>query len=99
MRWLRSTAAGWRQAAVVAAAVMVVLAGCRGSHQSSASPGPAFPGTPAGVQAQWLLQAIGRWPIPDAAIRAHFAAAVLAATSPADLNTSLAECDKEGSTQ
>ena len=64
---------------------------CGGSHPSSASPGPAFPGTPAGAQARWLVHAIGSWPIPDAAIRAHFAAAILATTSPADLNTSLAE--------
>ena len=91
MGWLQSRAAGWRHAAVVAAAVLVVLAGCGGSPRSSAVPGPAFPGTPAGVQARWLLQALGSWPIPDAAIRAHFAPAILAATSPADLNVSLAE--------
>ena len=54
-------------------------------------PGPTFPSTPAGAQAQWLFRAIGSWPIPDAAIRAHFAAAYLATTTPADLNTLLAE--------
>jgi uncharacterized protein len=75
----------------MAAAVLVALAGCGGSHPSSASPGPAFPGTPAGAQARWLVQALGSWPIPDAAIRAHFAAPILATTTPADLNTSLAE--------
>ena len=91
MRWLRSGAVGWRQAAVAAAAIVVVLAGCGGSQQSSAAPGPAFPSTPAGVQAQWLFQAIGTWPIPDAALRAHFAAAYLAKNPPAAFNTLLAE--------
>ena len=80
----------------MAAAVLVVLAGCGGSHPSSASPGPAFPGTPAGVQARWLVHALGSWPIPDAAIRAHFGAAILATTSPADLNVSLAEWKQLG---
>ena len=74
----------------------MVLAGCGGSHPSSASPGPAFPGTPAGAQARWLVHALGNWPIPDAAIRAHFAAAILATTSPADLNVSLAEWKQLG---
>jgi hypothetical protein len=81
---------------VLAAAVMVGLAGCGGSHLSSAGAGPAFPSTPAGVQARWLLQALGSWPIPDAAIRAHFAPAVLAATSPADLNVLFAEWKQLG---
>jgi uncharacterized protein len=96
MHWLRSTAARWRQAAVVAAAIVVVLAGCGGSQQSSAGPGPAFPSTPAGAQAQWLFQAIGSWPIPDAAIRAHFDAAYLAKNPPADLDTLLAEFKRLG---
>ena len=69
----------WRRSALVAVTVAgLLLAGCGSSHPSSAVPGPAFPRTPAGVQAQWLLQALGRWPIPDAAIRVHFAAALLA---------------------
>jgi uncharacterized protein len=67
-----------RRSALVAVAVMgLLLAGCGGSPRSSAGPGPAFPGTPAGVQAQWLFQAIGKPPIPGAAIRAHFDAALL----------------------
>ena len=82
--------------AVLTVAAVVGLAGCGGSQPSSAGAGPAFPSTPAGVQAQWLLQALGSWPIPDAAIRAHFAAAVLATTSPADLNVSLAEWKQLG---
>ena len=84
--------AGWRRSALVTVAVVgLLLAGCGGSHPSSAGPGSAFPSTPAGVQAQWLLQALGSWPIPDAAIRAHFAPALLAKGSPAELNASLAE--------
>ena len=75
----RPGTARWCRSALVAVAVIgLLLAGCGGSPQPSAAPGPAFPGTPAGVQAQWLLQALGRWPIPDAAIRVHFAAALLA---------------------
>ena len=89
--------AGWRRSALVAVAVVgLLLAGCGGSHRSSAGPGPAFPSTPAGVQAQWLLQALGRWPIPDAAIRAHFAPALLAKGSPAELNASLAQYKQLG---
>jgi dienelactone hydrolase len=80
-----------RMTVLLAVAVAVGLAGCGGSHPSSAAAGPAFPSTPAGVQGQWLLQALGSWPIPDAAIRAHFSAAILAATTPADLNVLFAE--------
>ena len=74
----------------------LLLAGCGSSHPSSAGSGPAFPNTPAGVQAQWLLQALGSWPIPDPAIRAHFAAALLAKGSPAELNASLAKWKQLG---
>jgi ORF 12 gene product N-terminal len=48
-------------------------------------------GCPGGAGRVW-----GSWPIPDAAIRAHFAAAILATTSPADLNVSLAEWKQLG---
>ena len=93
----RPGTAGWCRSALVAVAVVgLLLAGCGSSPQSSAAPGPAFPGTPAGIQARWLLQAFGNWPIPDAAIRAHFASAVLANTSPADLNVSFAEYKQLG---
>jgi alpha-beta hydrolase superfamily lysophospholipase len=78
------------------AVVGLLLAGCGSSPRPSAGAGPAFPGTPAGAQAQWLLQALGSWPIPDAAIRAHFAAALLAKGSPAELNASLAEWKQLG---
>jgi len=89
--------ARWRRSALVAVAVAgLLLAGCGSSHPSSASPGPAFPSTPAGVQAQWLLQALARWPIPAAAIRAHFAPALLAKGSPAELNASLEEWQQLG---
>ncbi len=69
---------------------MVVLAGCGGSPRPSAGSGPAFPGTPAGAQARWFFQALGRLPIPAAALRAHFAPAFLAQNSPAYINARLA---------
>jgi predicted esterase len=49
-----------------------------------------FPGTPAGAQARWFFQALGRPPIPAAAIRAHFAPTVLASLPPAAINAMLA---------
>ena len=64
----------------------LLLAGCGSSHPSSAPPGPAFPSTPAGVQAQWFFQAAGTPPIPAAAVRAHFDAALLRNLPPAELN-------------
>jgi hypothetical protein len=42
------------------------------------------------------LQALGNWPIPAAAIRAHFATALLAKGSPSELNASLAEWKQLG---
>jgi uncharacterized protein len=69
---------------------MVVLAACGASPRPSAGSGPAFPGTPAGVQARWFFQALGRLPIPAAALRAHFAAAFLAQNPPAYVNARLA---------
>jgi len=86
----RSRTARWRRAVVLVAAVMVVLAGCGGSPRPSAGSGPVFPGTPAGAQARWFFQALGRLPIPGAAIRAHFAPAFLAENSPAYVNARLA---------
>lgn len=92
--WFRKLAfpdGRWRRSALVAMAVMggLLLAGCGGSPRSSTGPGPAFPSTPAGVQAQWLFQAVGRPPIPAAAIRAHFEAALLAKASPDALNAAI----------
>jgi alpha-beta hydrolase superfamily lysophospholipase len=79
--WLRKLAflgGRRRRFALIAVAVTgLLLAGCGSSPRSSPSPGPAFPSTPAGVQAQWLFQAIGKPPIPAAAIRAHFDAALV----------------------
>ena len=93
----RPGTAGWRRFALAAVAVAgLLLAGCGSSHPSSAGPGPAFPSTPAGVQAQWLLRALARWPIPAAAIRAHFAPTLLAKGSPAELNASLEEWQQLG---
>ena len=88
---LRSRTARWRpRSVVVAVGVMVVLAGCGGSPAPSAGPGSVFPGTPAGAQARWFFQALGRLPIPDAAIHAHFAPAFLAKAPPAAINARLA---------
>ena len=87
---LRPGTARWRRSALVAVAVMgLLLAGCGSSHPSSAAPGPAFPSTPAGVQAQWFFQAAGKPPIPAAAIRAHFDAAMLAKLPPDTVNALL----------
>ena len=87
----------WRRSALVAAAVMgLLLAGCGSSPRSSAAPGPAFPSTPAGVQAQWFFQAAGRLPIAAAAIRAHLAPAFLANATPDVLNTVLAGAGQLG---
>jgi hypothetical protein len=74
----------------------LLLAGCGSTHQSSARSGPAFPSAPAGVQAQWLFQALGRLPIPAAAIRAHFAPAFLAHASPSAINAKLAGAGQLG---
>jgi hypothetical protein len=86
--WSRT--AGRRRFAVLVAAVAVALAGCGGSPRPSAGSGPAFPGTRAGAQAQWFFQALGRLPIPAAALRAHFAPAFLAQNPPAYVNARLA---------
>ena len=87
----RPGTAGWRRSALAAAAVVgLLLAGCGSSPPSSSVPGPAFPSTLVGVQAQWLFQAVGKLPIPAAAIRAHFAPAFLAQATPAAINARLA---------
>src|SRR5215470_17481060 len=90
MGWLRSWTEGWRRSAALTAAVVVVLAGCGGSLRSSPGSGPAFPGTPAGAQARWFFQALGKLPIPATVIRAHFAPAFLAQAPPAFINARLA---------
>ena len=86
-----------RRPALVAVVVMgVLLAGCGSSPRSSAGPGPAFPGTPAGVQAQWFFQAAQKPPIPAAAIRTHFDAALLAKLPPTAINALLAGAGQLG---
>jgi hypothetical protein len=82
----RSGAARRCRSALVAVAVAVaglLLAGCGSSPRSSVAPGPTFPSTPAGVQAQWLFQAVKKLPIPAAALRAHLAPALLGNATPA----------------
>jgi len=49
----------------------------------------SLPHTPAGAQARWVLAALGRLPIRDADVRAHFDAAFLAQVSAAALNQAL----------
>ena len=61
----RPGTAGWRRSALVAVAVAVVgllLAGCGSSPPPSAGPETSVPEHPglAGVQAQWLFQAVGK---------------------------------------
>ena len=93
----RPGTAGWRRSALAAAAVVgLLLAGCGSSPPSSVAPGPAFPSTLVGVQAQWLFQAVGKPPIPAAAIRAHFAPAFLANASPSAINAKLAGAGQLG---
>ena len=48
-----------------------------------------LPDTPAGAQARWLLAALGRLPILDADVHAHFDTAFLAQVSPGELNQAL----------
>jgi pimeloyl-ACP methyl ester carboxylesterase len=77
---------------IVAFAVVSVLAGCGGSHPAtttSTSTG-AFPSTPAGAQARWLLQAAASLPISNAAARAHFSQTYLAHNRTAAINSLLA---------
>ncbi len=80
----RPGAARRRWCVLVAVAVMgLLLAGCGSSPRSSVAPGPTFPSTPAGAQAQWLFHAVAKLPIPAAALRAHLAPALLGSATPA----------------
>lgn len=91
-RQARHARARIRPWCVVAFAVVSVLAGCGGSHPAtpaSTSTG-AFPSTPAGAQARWLLQAAASLPISNAAARAHFSQTYLAHTRTAAINSALA---------
>ena len=93
----RPGTAGWRRSALVAVAVVgLLLAGCGSSPPPSAGPKPAFPSTPAGVQAQWLFQAMGKLPIPAAALRAHIAPALLGNMTPAEVNANFAKWQQLG---
>ncbi len=61
---------------------------------AAASTGPAKvvpPGTPAGAQLRWLIEALAVLPLSDAQVRGHFDAAFLAQVSPALLNQALEE--------
>jgi hypothetical protein len=60
-----------------------------GATASSPTAGVSLPGTPAGQQARWFVVAVTHWPIPTAAIKAHFDSAVLAVATPAELNASI----------
>ena len=88
----RHARARYRDWCIVAFAVVSVLAGCGGSHTATTASTStvAFPSTPAGAQARWLLQAAASLPISNAAARAHFSQAYLAHMRPAAINSALA---------
>ena len=65
----RSARHGRYRRALLGLAMVCVLAGCGSSQTASTRAGPAFPSTPAGVQARWLLQAPSRLPISLAEVR------------------------------
>ncbi len=91
--------AGWRAAlaATIAGAVAItgstaagaMLQPSGGSPAARAAAAVSLPATPAGRQAGWFVVAVTHWPIPTAAIKAHFDRAVLAVATPAELNASL----------
>jgi hypothetical protein len=88
----------WPLLAAVVTAVVLLAAACsspvvptpEGGATSSSSTGPGTavmpPDTPAGVQVGWLIGAMANLPIPDAQVREHFDAGLLAMVSPAALN-------------
>jgi hypothetical protein len=87
--------------ALVAAGIMTAAAACSGApHKPASSPGAAsanapaaaatLPGTAPGIQARWLLGAIGQAPLPAATITAHFDNEFLAKVPPSALNATFA---------
>ena len=84
----------WHRRVLLGLVVACFLAGCGSSQTASRSTGPAFPSTPAGVQARWLLQVPSRLPISLAEVRAHVSPAVLRDSTQAEVNSELAPFGK-----
>ncbi|MBB5076602.1 serine hydrolase [Nonomuraea endophytica] len=59
------------------------------SPSPTGSPGVEIPATPAGQQLRWVLDAIGRAPVPESEIKEHIADSYLAAVPPAEVNAFL----------
>jgi uncharacterized protein len=85
----RSARHGRYRWALLGLAVVCVLAGCGSSQTGSTIAGPAFPSTPAGVQARWLLQAPSRLPISLAEARTHVSPVLLGNSTQAEINSDL----------
>ena len=79
----------WHRRVLLGLVVACILAGCGGSQTASRGTGPAFPSTPAGVQARWLLQVPSQLPITLAQVRAHVSPAVLRDSTQAEVNSEL----------
>ena len=85
----RSARHGRYRWALLGLAVVCVLAGCGSSQMTSSSAGPAFPSTPAGLEAGWLLQAPSRLPISLAKARTHISPVLLGNSTRAEINSDL----------
>ena len=85
----RSARHGRYRWALLGLAVVCVLAGCGSSQTGSTIAGQAFPSTPAGVQARWLLQAPSRLPISLAEARTHVSQVLLGNSTQAEINSDL----------
>ncbi|GAA3552004.1 serine hydrolase [Nonomuraea rosea] len=77
---------------LAAAAVAVTMSACAGqpapvqATASAVSSAPEIPGTPAGAQLRWLLDALSRPPVAETELSAHFAAGFLKSIPAAQLN-------------
>ncbi|MEV0378762.1 serine hydrolase [Nonomuraea sp. NPDC050643] len=81
---------------LAAAAVAVTMTACVNQAapvQATTAPAvaaPQIPDTPAGRQLRWVLDVVGRAPVPDAELGGHFTADFLKSVPPAQLNQVLA---------
>ncbi|MFE0145681.1 serine hydrolase [Nonomuraea sp. NPDC059007] len=55
------------------------------------SPGAEIPATPAGQQLRWVLDAVGRAPVPESEIKEHIAPSLLSQVPPAEMNALLVQ--------
>jgi hypothetical protein len=79
--------------AVTMVLAVTMFAGCGSTSRTTAASrpqGPAIPGTAAGRQARWLLDASSRLPIPADELISHFTGSFLAQIKPAQINAVLA---------